>query len=48
VNVNSLEGLDPSLIRRESANFDNEDEEARLARWKRNWIPNVEFIHVAP
>jgi len=45
VNVNSFEGIDPSLIRRESTNFDNEEESARLARWKRNWIPNVEFIH---
>jgi hypothetical protein len=49
VNVNSFEGVDPSFIRRESANFDGEDEEARLARWKRNWISNVEFVHcVAP
>jgi hypothetical protein len=47
VNVNSFEGVDPSLIRRESANFDNEDEAARLARWKRNWISNVEYIHGA-
>ena len=47
VNVNSFEGVDPSLIRRESTNFDNEDERARLARWKRNWISNVEYIHGA-
>jgi hypothetical protein len=47
VNVNSFEGVDPSLIRRESANFDKEDGEARLARWKRNWISNVEYIHGA-
>jgi hypothetical protein len=47
VNVNSFEGVDPSLIRRESTNFDDEDEQTRLARWKRNWISNVEYIHGA-
>jgi hypothetical protein len=47
VNVNAFEGVDPTLIRREPANFDNEDEAARLARWKRNWISNVEYIHGA-
>jgi hypothetical protein len=47
VNVNSFEGVDSSLIRRESIHFDNEDEKSRLARWKRNWISNVELIHGA-
>jgi hypothetical protein len=47
VNVNSFEDVEPSLIRRESTNFDSEHEEARLARWKRNWISNVEYIHGA-
>jgi len=47
VNVNSFEGVDPSLIRRESADFGGEDETARLARWKRNWIADVEYIHGA-
>jgi hypothetical protein len=45
VNVNAFEGVDASLIRRESTNFDNEDEAARLARWKRNWISKVEYVH---
>jgi hypothetical protein len=45
VNVNSFEGVDPSFIRRESADFDGEDENARLARWKRNWIADVEYVH---
>lgn len=44
VNVNSFEGVDPSLIRRESTNFAGEDEAARLARWRRNWISKVEYI----
>ena len=43
-NVNTFEGVDPLLIRRESTDFDGESEEARLARWKRNWISNVEHI----
>jgi hypothetical protein len=47
VNVNSFEGVDPSFIRRESTDFDGEDEKARLARWKRNWIADVEYVHAA-
>src|SRR5438105_2234697 len=41
VNVNTFEGVEPSLLRRASANFDAESEDARLARRKRNWIPSV-------
>jgi hypothetical protein len=48
VNVNSFEGVDAALIRRESTNFDNEDESVRVARWKRNWIAHVEYIQGAP
>jgi hypothetical protein len=44
VNVNSFEGVDPSIIRRESTNFDGEDSETRAARWKRNWIADVEYV----
>jgi hypothetical protein len=43
VSVNAFEGIDRSLIRLESANFDGEDSETRLARWRRNWIANVEI-----
>ena len=41
VNVNAFENVDPSSLRRSSANFDGEDTESRLARRKRNWIANV-------
>jgi len=41
VNVNALENVDPSRLRRASANFDGEDLESRLARRRRNWIPDV-------
>ena len=44
VSVNAFEGVDPSLIRRELTDFEGEDTESRLARWKRNWIAKVEYI----
>lgn len=43
VSVNALEGIESSLIRRESVTVDHESEAARLARRKRNWIADVEF-----
>lgn len=43
VNVNALEGVEPSLLRHASVNFDGESDEVRLARRKRNWIPNVRY-----
>jgi hypothetical protein len=43
VSVNAFEGVEPSLLRRVSANFDGESEEGRLARRKRNWIPRVRY-----
>jgi hypothetical protein len=48
VSVNAFENVDQSLIRRESADFEGEQNEARLARWKRNWIANVEYIELKP
>ena len=44
VSVNAFEGIDPAIIQRESTNFDDEDSHTRAARWKRNWIPHVEYI----
>lgn len=43
VSVNALEGLDPSLLKQGVVTFDDEPEEARLARRARNWIPSVVF-----
>src|SRR5713226_1896720 len=43
VSVNAFEGVDPSLLRRASATFDEESEEVRLVRRKLNWIANVEY-----
>jgi hypothetical protein len=44
VNVNALEKLDPSWLRRSGTDFDGEDVESRLARRQRNWIADVCFI----
>jgi len=41
VNVNTFDGVDPSLLKRATAVFDGEDESGRLSRRKRNWIPDV-------
>jgi hypothetical protein len=43
VNVNALQGLDESSLRRSLADFDGEALEARLARRRRNWIGAVTF-----
>lgn len=43
VSVNAFDDVDPALIRRTAASFDGEDESARLARRKRNWIQNVRW-----
>jgi len=47
VSVNVFEGIDRSRVRAVPASFDAEDEEARLARRKRNWIADVKFIERA-
>jgi hypothetical protein len=44
VSVNAFEGVDQSLIVRVSTDFDGEEKESRIARWKRNWIANVEYL----
>ena len=46
VSVNAFEGVDPSLIRRGSHDFDGEGKDDRLARRKRNWIADVRFVQV--
>ena len=43
VSVNAFEGVAPSLLRRASTTFEGENDEARLARRKLNWIGNVEY-----
>jgi DNA-binding LytR/AlgR family response regulator len=47
VSVNAFEGVDQSLLRRASTSFDGEGKDSRLARRKRNWIANVEFVESA-
>ena len=43
VSVNAFENVAPALLRRASANFATENEETRLARRARSWIPRVVF-----
>jgi hypothetical protein len=43
VNVNALENIEPSQLKRSSADFEGEDIESRLARRQRNWIGEVHF-----
>jgi hypothetical protein len=45
VSVNALQGVDRSLLKHASATFDAENEQSRLARRKRNWIPSVRFSY---
>jgi hypothetical protein len=43
VSVKAFEGVDPSLLKPAAASFGEEDEEARLGRRAKNWIPDVEY-----
>jgi hypothetical protein len=43
VNVNTFEDFDSSRLQRQSADFDGEDQDSRLARRKRNWIAEVQI-----
>lgn len=43
VSVNAFENVDPSLLRRASADFEGEEQAARLSRRKRNWIADVTY-----
>jgi len=43
VSVNAFENVEPALIQRAPAVFDEESEATRLARRARNWIADVEF-----
>ena len=44
VSANAFEGVDPSLLRCAPASFDGEAEGPRLARRKRSWISDVEYV----
>jgi len=44
VSGKAFEGVDASLLRHAPASFDGEGEDSRLARRKRTWIAEVEFI----
>lgn len=44
VNVNTFERLDAPLLRRSPITLDDESEGERLARRRRNWSADVEFV----
>lgn len=44
VSVNAFEDVEHSRLHRTSANFDGEGEGSRLARRKRSWIADVQYI----
>ncbi|HST12817.1 MAG TPA: hypothetical protein VLL05_20740 [Terriglobales bacterium] len=46
VSVNAFEDVEPSLLRRAASNFEGEEEDTRLERRKRNWIPNVNYVEI--
>jgi hypothetical protein len=43
VNVNAMEAVDPSMLKRSAVSFDGEDEASRLRRRAKGWIPSVRF-----
>jgi hypothetical protein len=48
VNVNTLENLDSSRLRRGAADFEGENIESRLARRQKNWIADVRISPGSP
>ncbi|MGB8717580.1 MAG: hypothetical protein WCD66_14675 [Rhodanobacteraceae bacterium] len=44
VSVNAFDGVDPALLQRAPARFEQESAETRLARRKRGWNANVRYI----
>jgi hypothetical protein len=45
VSVNAFEDLDPALLRKVPISFEDETEQARIARRKRGWIPDVTGLY---
>lgn len=43
VNVNTMEGVEPAMLKHAPVSFDEESETTRLARRTRGWIASVEF-----
>jgi len=44
VSVNAFENVEPSLLKATPVSFEAETEAARLARRKRGWIGNVDYV----
>ena len=44
VSVNAFENVEPSLLKATPVSFEEETEASRLARRKRGWIGNVDYV----
>ena len=47
VSVNAFENVEPSLLKQAPVSFAEETEASRLARRKRGWIANVQYVESA-
>jgi hypothetical protein len=47
VNANALDGVEPSLLRHAAVDFTGENVEERLARRRRYWIADVEYVEAS-
>ena len=45
VSVNAFEDVNPALVRKVPISFEDETEQARIARRKRGWIPDVTGLY---
>jgi hypothetical protein len=48
VNVNAFNNVEASLLRSTPVSFEGESVELRLARRRRNWIADVQFVELSP
>jgi hypothetical protein len=44
VSVNAFNNVDQSLLRPATASFESESVASRLARRKRNWVADVQYV----
>jgi hypothetical protein len=48
VSVNAFNNVEQTSLRRAPVSYDGEDEASRLARRKRSWIRDVQYVEMAP
>lgn len=47
VSVRAFDNVDPAMLQQAEVSFEGEEQEDRLARRQRNWIPEVRFVDIA-